>query len=445
MKKVYQIISALSFSILVIGANAQLTPAHVATPHTKTAVKAINTASHSNNTHKVTGGANNVLIDYVNGDQVYNGNPANFANWTPSLYMNMAYRLADTTYSPFVTNAANTWTPNYATVTYDTIWDFYTQTFISPSNILAGSATVDTIWANLSYFNSSSQNDTIVFEINSVTAQGFPGVTNYGSVTFVIVPNSTLPYNSKDSQQFVPIVPSSPIAIPAGARQGWNFCINAKVYGSKADTVGIWYVSQFVACGANGDITSAYSFMGVPCYHIGQGGDGAVNSWLTGLWWFNSSKVFSGKDKQMTWPSTGYAGFNGYCQNGTYYWYNQAQASCPPDTDYFPVQDLEMYASISYLDPTGIKEVSADGFSVSQNFPNPFSNQTEITYNLTKSSDVVFSVYDLTGRELMNNNLSTVAAGKHVININANQFSPGVYLYTFNVNGNLVTKRMVIQ
>jgi hypothetical protein len=441
MKKVYQIISAISFSMLVIGANAQIAPAkgNLAKPHVMKLKQPTRSANH--NTHKVTGLAQNVLIDYVNGDIVYTGNT--FATWTPALYMDMYYGLADTNYSPFVTNAANKWTPNYATVTYDTLWDFYSQTFISPSSIKPGSAAVDTIWADLEYSNASGMNDTIVFEIDAVDANGFPAATKYGSVTMVITP-TTLPYNNQDSQQFVPIVPAAPIVIPASARQGWNFCIKAKVYcATKADTVGLWYLSQYVTCGS-GDITNAYSQMGVPDGHVGQGGVGAVNSWITGLWWFNST-IFSGTNKQMTWPSFGQASYNGYCQNGSYYWYNQSQAPTCADTDYFPVQDIAMYASISYLDPTGINEVSANGFSVSQNFPNPFSNQTQITYNLTKSSDVVFSVYDLTGRELMNNNLSTVAPGQHVININANQFSPGVYLYTFNVNGNLVTKRMVIQ
>ncbi|HXB11891.1 MAG TPA: T9SS type A sorting domain-containing protein, partial [Bacteroidia bacterium] len=106
-------------------------------------------------------------------------------------------------------------------------------------------------------------------------------------------------------------------------------------------------------------------------------------------------------------------------------------------------QDINIFPLID-LDPNGINEVNSPGFSVAQNYPNPFSVQTQINYNLTKSSDVVFSVYDMTGRELMNNSLSTVAPGQHVINISANKFSPGVYMYTFNVNGNIVTKRMVI-
>ena len=48
---------------------------------------------------------------------------------------------------------------------------------------------------------------------------------------------------------------------------------------------------------------------------------------------------------------------------------------------------------------------------VGQNAPNPFNQNTQIKYNLTRSSDVVFTVHDLAGRELVRNNYTTVAPG----------------------------------
>ena len=59
-------------------------------------------------------------------------------------------------------------------------------------------------------------------------------------------------------------------------------------------------------------------------------------------------------------------------------------------------------------------------------------------------SNVAFSVYDMTGRELVHNNYTTVAPGNHVITIQANRFTPGIYFYSFNVNGTKVTRKMVI-
>ena len=67
-----------------------------------------------------------------------------------------------------------------------------------------------------------------------------------------------------------------------------------------------------------------------------------------------------------------------------------------------------------------------------------------LAYSLTKSSDVTFTVYDITGRVITTNIMGNVAAGQYSINLSANKFSPGIYFYTFNVNGSNITKKMVI-
>ena len=59
-------------------------------------------------------------------------------------------------------------------------------------------------------------------------------------------------------------------------------------------------------------------------------------------------------------------------------------------------------------------------------------------------SDIGFYVTDLAGRVLLKDNYPGMAPGSHDILLNASQFSPGVYLYTLNVNGNGVTRKMVI-
>jgi hypothetical protein len=92
----------------------------------------------------------------------------------------------------------------------------------------------------------------------------------------------------------------------------------------------------------------------------------------------------------------------------------------------------------------GINKINSPGFSVDQNYPNPFTTSTEITYNLVKASDVTFSVSDITGRVIVNNVYTNSAPGAHTINLSGTSFSPGVYFYTFNVNGSTITKKMVI-
>lgn len=79
-----------------------------------------------------------------------------------------------------------------------------------------------------------------------------------------------------------------------------------------------------------------------------------------------------------------------------------------------------------------------------QNTPNPFTQNTEIQYFIPQNADVaMISVYDLTGKELNQYRLNEM--GKSRLLINANEFAPGMYLYTLIVDGKEVdTKKMII-
>lgn len=158
------------------------------------------------------------------------------------------------------------------------------------------------------------------------------------------------------------------------------------------------------------------------------------NSYLTG-WEAYQAKPYTA----VMWPNTsGEIYGSGFATNE---WYN-----CGADTEYFPYQDLAIFSTVSYTNnlTTGISNVVNNGFNVNQNQPNPFNQTTTINYSLTKSSNVEFSVYDMAGRKVMANTYTEVTPGQHTIKLGANEFSPGIYFYSFNVNGNVVTKKMVI-
>jgi hypothetical protein len=229
------------------------------------------------------------MIDYLAGDQLIYPS-ATFYYWAPGLYMNNNYTLADTLYNPSLADSANRFLATSATVTFDTLFDLYTDFFISPK---PGTVKLDTIWAQIEYTNTTGMADTIVFQVCSVDSLGFAHkpdkdhkpATIYGTYTVIIKPSSS---------------------------------------------------------------------------------------------------------------------------------------------------------------PAAIAPIANEGLSVAQNYPNPFSKNTQITYTLAKLSDVNFTVYDMTGRVLINNIYSNTSPGEHTINLSANALSSGVYFYSFNINGVIITKNMVI-
>jgi hypothetical protein len=432
MKKTYQILASIGLSLLATGAFAQ----RIHDTHFRTgkAIQAHSRATQNSQTARVLSSPTNVLIDYVNGDPVNNLPSYTFYRWLPPLYMNMNYTLADTIYDPRTSARANASTANYCTVAFDTMWDLWTQQFYHP--VITSPAEVDTIWAQMAYQNNSGTNDTVDFEVVAVDAGGFPTATIYGTVQVIFNLGNPLPYNILDSVQTIDIPLASPIMIPNTARHGWNFAINVKVHGSKQDTVGLWYYSPGEICTSYA-ICNGYTAMGVV-----DGRAPAVNSFVTGYMWYNDIKN-GGSGTQLTWPLTPPSTSSGTCSITAGNYYDQLLAGCT-DTSYYYVQDIALYASISFNNPLGEKELSANGFEVGQNYPNPFNQNTVIAYNLAKESNVVFTVHDITGRELVNNSYTTVAAGPHTIELAANQFTAGIYFYTFNVNGVKVTRRMVI-
>lgn len=90
--------------------------------------------------------------------------------------------------------------------------------------------------------------------------------------------------------------------------------------------------------------------------------------------------------------------------------------------------------------------------AISQNYPNPANNSTQVDYSLIKAGKVTISLFDITGREAKKvlTDLETTA-GKHTITFQGlNTLTEGTYFYTIRVTDNsnnliyLATKRILI-
>lgn len=92
--------------------------------------------------------------------------------------------------------------------------------------------------------------------------------------------------------------------------------------------------------------------------------------------------------------------------------------------------------SISRLD------VVPTGYSIGQNFPNPFNPTTSITYMITKSEFVSIKVYDMLGNEvgtLVNGNQDP---GTYQVTLDAAKFDSGTYFYRMNAGSFSQTRKM---
>ncbi len=107
------------------------------------------------------------------------------------------------------------------------------------------------------------------------------------------------------------------------------------------------------------------------------------------------------------------------------------------------------FETLSFInEPTGVRNVVPNNFSLSQNYPNPFNPTTKIKFGIGKSSKVKLTVYDMLGRKIIDLVNGYYKAGNYTIDFNANangkKLASGVYIYKINAGGFTVSKKMTL-
>ena len=102
------------------------------------------------------------------------------------------------------------------------------------------------------------------------------------------------------------------------------------------------------------------------------------------------------------------------------------------------IDDIQVTSS-----PTRIEEtIQEHGFSV---FPNPFTDEATIVFNLEQANHVSMEIYNLLGDKLFINDNGLLKEGKHTILFNSGDLSPGVYLLKLKTGNNIAINKIVIQ
>jgi hypothetical protein len=93
----------------------------------------------------------------------------------------------------------------------------------------------------------------------------------------------------------------------------------------------------------------------------------------------------------------------------------------------------------------GVAEEFQNGFDLTV-FPNPFNDNTTISFNILKKYNVSISVYDIVGKEILPVSAKTeLSAGNYSLPLNRNMLKPGIYFVKMDVDGYSVMKKMIVQ
>lgn len=93
---------------------------------------------------------------------------------------------------------------------------------------------------------------------------------------------------------------------------------------------------------------------------------------------------------------------------------------------------------------TGPGMGTGDSFFLAQNYPNPFSDQTVINYQITQNSPVRLEIMNMTGKIVLCQDEGIVPIGRHQIQIREPGLLPGVYFYTLFAGPSRETRKMIV-
>ena len=95
---------------------------------------------------------------------------------------------------------------------------------------------------------------------------------------------------------------------------------------------------------------------------------------------------------------------------------------------------------------TSVNEISRlpNGLLLRQNYPNPVTGSTTISWQQTQQAHIILKIIDFTGREIKTILDCYLPLGEHTVNFDASGLTSGVYCYQLQADGEIETQKMIV-
>ncbi|MBW8333761.1 MAG: T9SS type A sorting domain-containing protein [Prolixibacteraceae bacterium] len=94
----------------------------------------------------------------------------------------------------------------------------------------------------------------------------------------------------------------------------------------------------------------------------------------------------------------------------------------------------------------GLNSISTmDGYTLEQNFPNPFNGKTNISFEIPNNTFVSLKVYNLLGTEIGEIAGKEYTSGKHTAEFDSKNLAEGIYIYTIKAGKFSASQKMILQ
>ena len=106
--------------------------------------------------------------------------------------------------------------------------------------------------------------------------------------------------------------------------------------------------------------------------------------------------------------------------------------------------DVRIRAVVTTANTTATTSVGSGKFAVYQNFPNPFTSTTTITYDIAESNRTTIRVYDILGRLIVTLRDRIDVPKTYTLTFNGSRLAAGVYFYKVTSGSNTGAKKMIL-
>ena len=133
------------------------------------------------------------------------------------------------------------------------------------------------------------------------------------------------------------------------------------------------------------------------------------------------------------WQLIGFVEGNGTTTESHSYSFSDDISSINASSLSYRLKQIDFNGVFEYSHIILVDNLAPSDFVLEQNYPNPFNPSTTIKFGLPEKSNVVITVYNSLGAEVVTLVNEVREAGSYEIEFNANNFSSGIYYYKIEV------------
>lgn len=136
-----------------------------------------------------------------------------------------------------------------------------------------------------------------------------------------------------------------------------------------------------------------------------------------------------------SWTMIGFVNGNGNSSSNKDYSFVDNNTNIPGKY-FYRLKQVDLDGTFEYSNEVEVEINSPKNYSLGQNYPNPFNPTTSIQFTVPVAADVVITLFNSLGQEVMELVNKNYAAGIHYFNVDASSLSSGVYNYKIAASGN---------